>query len=57
MKKNLVEILGPMVPPLGGFTWNVSSSREYCSDLGSFRFRGLYTTYVELVWLKNFNGY
>jgi hypothetical protein len=21
-EKNLVEFLGPMVPPLGGFTWN-----------------------------------
>jgi hypothetical protein len=22
-EKNLDEILGPMVPPLGGFTWNI----------------------------------
>jgi hypothetical protein len=25
-EKNLVEILGPMVTPLGGFTWNVPNN-------------------------------
>jgi hypothetical protein len=25
LEKNLDEILGPIVPPLGGFTWNVPS--------------------------------
>jgi flavin-dependent dehydrogenase len=29
----LVEILGPMVPPLGGFTWNVPHM-EYEASIG-----------------------
>jgi hypothetical protein len=27
-ENNLVEILGPMVPPLGGFTWNVPGDKK-----------------------------